>query len=133
MSWSSIWNWMNDSQPVSKPWPNRSLVTRKQHDHWGSAAFYVAIKAELQRRKHRRTTEAGAWLRKVVRRYYQSLGRRVSWLWRSVLVRRSQCARRDGMVRAVCVNALVRFLREAISDGRRTATTILPFVCKVPP
>src|SRR6266699_6790837 len=51
-----------------------------------------AIKAELQRRKHRRTTEVGAWLRKVVLRYYQSLGRRVCCLWRSVLVRRSQRA-----------------------------------------
>ena len=51
-----------------------------------------AIKAELQRWKHRRTTEVGAWLRKVVLRYYQSLGRRVCWLWRSVLVRRSQRA-----------------------------------------
>ncbi len=30
-----------------------------------------AIKAELQRRKHHRTTEVGAWLRKVVLGYYQ--------------------------------------------------------------
>src|ERR1035437_5923227 len=30
-----------------------------------------AIKAELQRRKHDRTSEAGAWLRKVVLGYYQ--------------------------------------------------------------
>jgi len=30
-----------------------------------------AIKAELQRRKHHRTSEAGAWLRKVVLGYYQ--------------------------------------------------------------
>jgi len=29
------------------------------------------IKAELQRRKHHRTTEVGAWLRKVVLGYYQ--------------------------------------------------------------
>jgi hypothetical protein len=36
-----------------------------------------------------------------------------------------------GMVRAVCVNALVLSLR-GISDGRPTATTILPFVCKAP-
>jgi len=63
------------------------------------------IKAELQRRKHHRTTEVGAWLRQVVLGYYRyhavpgnssQLGifsRRVSWLWRSVLVRRSQRAR----------------------------------------
>ena len=30
-----------------------------------------AIKAELQRRKHDRTAEVGAWLRKVVLGYYQ--------------------------------------------------------------
>ena len=63
-----------------------------------------AIKAELQRRKHHRTTEVGAWLRKVVLGYYQYHGvpgnstqlrifsRRVGRLWRSVLVRRSQRA-----------------------------------------
>ena len=56
------------------------------------------IKAELQRRKHHRTTEVGAWLRKVVLGYYQYhaqlriFSRRVCWLWRSVLVRRSQGA-----------------------------------------
>jgi len=64
-----------------------------------------AIKAELQRRKHHRTTEVGAWLRKVVLGYYQYhavpgnstqlriFQRRVGWLWRTVLVRRSQRAR----------------------------------------
>src|ERR1700685_1429187 len=63
-----------------------------------------AIKAELQRRKHHGTTEVGAWLRKVVLGYYQYhavpgnstqlriFQRRVCWLWRSVLVRRSQRA-----------------------------------------
>jgi RNA-directed DNA polymerase len=63
-----------------------------------------AIKAELQRRKHHRTIEVGAWLRKVVLGYYQYhavpgnstqlriFSRRVCWLWRSVLVRRSQRA-----------------------------------------
>jgi len=63
-----------------------------------------AIKAELQRRKHHRTTEVGAWLRKVVLGYYQYhavpgnstqlriFQRRVCWLWRSVLIRRSQRA-----------------------------------------
>src|SRR5271169_2067427 len=30
-----------------------------------------AIKAELQHRKHQRTTEVGAWLRQVVLSYYQ--------------------------------------------------------------
>src|SRR5271170_2446770 len=63
-----------------------------------------AIKAELQRRKHHRTTEVGAWLRKVVLGHYQYhavpgnsiqlriFNRRVGRLWRSVLVRRSQRA-----------------------------------------
>src|SRR6202166_4739001 len=63
-----------------------------------------AIKAEPQRRKHHRTTEVGAWLRKVVLGYYQYhavpgnsiqlriFNRRVGRLWRSVLVRRSQRA-----------------------------------------
>src|SRR5262249_8359462 len=63
-----------------------------------------AIKAELQRRKHHRTTEVGAWLRKGVLGYYQYhavpgnstqlriFQRGVCWLWRSVLVRRSQRA-----------------------------------------
>jgi RNA-directed DNA polymerase len=63
-----------------------------------------AIKAELQRRKHHRTTEVGTWLRRVVLGCYQyhavpgnstQLGifrRRVGRLWRSVLVRRSQRA-----------------------------------------
>jgi RNA-directed DNA polymerase len=63
-----------------------------------------AIKTELQRRKHHRTAEVGAWLRKVVLGYYQYhavpgnstqlriFSRRVGRLWRSVLVRRSQRA-----------------------------------------
>jgi group II intron reverse transcriptase/maturase len=62
------------------------------------------IKAELQRRKHHRTSEVGAWLRKVVLGYYQYhavpgnssqlriFSRRVCRLWRGVLVRRSQRA-----------------------------------------
>src|SRR6266403_1675662 len=66
------------------------------------SAFTTA--AELQRRKHHRTTEVGAWLRKVVLGYYQYhavpgnstqlriFQRRVCWLRRSVLVRRSQRA-----------------------------------------
>jgi RNA-directed DNA polymerase len=63
-----------------------------------------AIKAELQQRKHQRTTEVGAWLRQVVLGNYQYhavpgnstqlriLSRRVGRMWRSVLVRRSQRA-----------------------------------------
>src|SRR6201997_1526395 len=63
-----------------------------------------AMKAELQRRKHHRTTEVGAWLRKAVLGYYQYhavpgnstqlriFSRRIGWLWRSVLVRRSKRA-----------------------------------------
>jgi len=57
------------------------------------AAKLKAIKAELQRRKHHRTTEVGAWLRRVVLGYYQyhavpgntrqlhMFSRRVCWLW----------------------------------------------------
>jgi len=64
-----------------------------------------AIKAELRFRKHHRTIEVGAWLRKVVLGYYQyhavpgNTGQlrvfmcRVRWLWRGVLIRRSQRAR----------------------------------------
>ena len=63
-----------------------------------------AIKAELQCRKHHRTSEAGAWLRQVVLGYYRYhavpgnspqlrvFWRRVCRLWRNVLVRRSQRA-----------------------------------------
>jgi RNA-directed DNA polymerase len=62
------------------------------------------IKAELQHRKHHRTSEVGAWVRKVVQGYYQYhavpgntgqlrvFRRRVCRLWRSVLIRRSQRA-----------------------------------------
>jgi group II intron reverse transcriptase/maturase len=64
-----------------------------------------AIKAELQRRRHHRTTAVGLWLRKVVLGYYQYHAvpgntsqlsifmHRVRWLWRGVLIRRSQRAR----------------------------------------
>jgi RNA-directed DNA polymerase len=63
-----------------------------------------AIKTELQRRRHDRTTAVGAWLRKVVLGYYQyhaapgNLDQlrifkgRVNRLWRNVLIRRSQRA-----------------------------------------
>src|ERR1700726_251925 len=65
-----------------------------------------AIKAELQRRKHDRTSQVGVWLRSVVTGYYQYhavpgnidqlriFQRRVNRLWRDVLVRRSQRARK---------------------------------------
>src|ERR1700722_4656078 len=65
-----------------------------------------AIKAELQRRKHDRTSQVGEWLRSVVTGYYQYhavpgnidqlriFQRRVNRLWRDVLVRRSQRARK---------------------------------------
>ena len=64
------------------------------------------IKAELQRRKHDRTSQVGVWLRSVVTGYYQYhavpgnidqlrlFQRRVNRLWHSVLVRRSQRARK---------------------------------------
>ena len=65
-----------------------------------------AIKAELQRRMHDRVVEVGAWLQKVVSGYYlyhavpgnidqlYLFKHRVHRLWRSVLVRRSQTARK---------------------------------------
>src|SRR5215831_11958234 len=68
------------------------------------AAKLKAIKAELQTRKHHRTSEVGTWLRRVVQGYYQYhavpgntgqlrvFRRRVCRLWRSVLVCRSQRA-----------------------------------------
>ncbi|HXX22170.1 MAG TPA: group II intron reverse transcriptase/maturase [Terriglobia bacterium] len=64
-----------------------------------------ALKAELQRRKHHRTTEVGVWLRQVVLGFYQYHAvpgnstqlrifcRRVMRLWWSVLIRRSQRAK----------------------------------------
>ena len=70
------------------------------------AAKLKAIKVELQRRKHDRTSQVGVWLRKVVSGYYQYhavpgnidplriFRNRVNRLWRSVLVRRSQTARK---------------------------------------
>jgi RNA-directed DNA polymerase len=66
-----------------------------------------AIKTELQRRKHDRTSQVGEWLRKVVIGYYQyhavpgnidqmrTFRKRVNRLWRNVLVRRSQRARKE--------------------------------------
>jgi RNA-directed DNA polymerase len=65
-----------------------------------------AIRAELRNRKHDRTSQVGAWLRRVVLGYYQyhavpgnidRLGvfrQRINRLWRNVLVRRSQRARK---------------------------------------
>jgi Reverse transcriptase (RNA-dependent DNA polymerase) len=64
-----------------------------------------ATKVELQRRMHDRNADVGAWLRKVVLGYYQYhavpgnttqlriFKLRVSRLWQSVLVRRSQRAK----------------------------------------
>jgi group II intron reverse transcriptase/maturase len=65
-----------------------------------------AIKAELRRRKHDRTSQVGVWLRSVVTGYYQYhavpgnidqlrlFRKRVNRLWRDVMVRRSQRARK---------------------------------------
>jgi hypothetical protein len=65
-----------------------------------------AIKVEFQRRKHHRSSEVGAWLRKVVNGYYQyhavpgnlnqmrTFRQRVNWPWRGASVRRSQRARK---------------------------------------
>jgi RNA-directed DNA polymerase len=70
------------------------------------AAKLKAIKVELQRRMHDRVVEVGAWLWKVVSGYYQyhavpgnidqlsTFKHRLHRLWRNVLVRRSQTARK---------------------------------------
>ena len=70
------------------------------------AAKLKTIKVELQRRKHDRTSQVGVWLHKVVSGYYQYhavpgnidqlriFRNRVNRLWRSVLARRSQTARK---------------------------------------
>ena len=66
-----------------------------------------AIRAELRRRRHDRTSQVGVWLRKVVVGYYQyhavpgnidrlrAFRQRVNRLWRNVLIRRSQRARKN--------------------------------------
>jgi len=65
-----------------------------------------AIKVELRRRMHARTSEVGAWLRKVVNGYYQyhavpgnlrqlsTFRQRINRLWYQVLASRSQRARK---------------------------------------
>jgi hypothetical protein len=77
-------------------------ITSKQR----MVAKLKTIKVELLRRKHDRISQVGAWLRKVVTGYYQyhavpgNIGRlrtfrqRVNRLWRNVLVRRSQRAKK---------------------------------------
>jgi RNA-directed DNA polymerase len=62
------------------------------------------IKAELLGRKHDRTATVGAWLRTIVLGYYlyhtvpgnatqlRIFQPRANWLWRRVLIRRSQRA-----------------------------------------
>jgi RNA-directed DNA polymerase len=77
-------------------------ITAKQR----MVAKLKAIKVELQYRKHDRTSQVGVWLRKVVTGYYQYhavpgnidqlriFRNRVNRLWRNVLVRRSQTARK---------------------------------------
>jgi len=71
-----------------------------------------SIKAELQHRRHHRTSDVGEWLRRVVLGYYQYhavpgntsrlrvFRRRVCRLWLSILVRRSNARRCDGSVLA---------------------------------
>jgi group II intron reverse transcriptase/maturase len=77
-------------------------ITSKQR----MVAKLKTIKVELLRRKHDRIHQVGAWLRKVVNAYYQyhavpgnidrlrTFRQRVNRIWRNVLVRRSQCARK---------------------------------------
>jgi hypothetical protein len=84
--------------------PNSSAIriTSKQR----MVAKLKTIKVGLLRRKHDRISQVGAWLRKVVTGYYQyhavpgnidqlrTFRQRVNRLWRNVLVRRSQRAKR---------------------------------------
>src|SRR5580693_2067074 len=77
-------------------------ITSKQR----MVAKLKTIKVELLRRKHDRISQVGAWLRKVVNGYYQyhavpgnigqlrTFRQRVNRLWRNVLVRRSQRAKK---------------------------------------
>jgi len=77
-------------------------ITAKQR----MVAKLKAIKVELLRRKHDRISQVGAWLRKVVTGYYQyhavpgnigqlrTFRQRINRLWRNVLVRRSQRAKK---------------------------------------
>ena len=77
-------------------------ITSKQR----MVAKLKTIKVELLRRKHDRISQVGAWLRKVVTGYYQyhavpgnidqlrTFRQRVNRLWRNVLVRRSQRAKK---------------------------------------
>ena len=77
-------------------------ITSKQR----MVAKLKAIKVELLRRKHDRISQVGAWLRKVVTGYYQyhavpgnigqlrTFRQRINRLWRNVLVRRSQRAKK---------------------------------------
>jgi hypothetical protein len=86
-------------QLTTGPFVAWRVTTKKQ-----MVAKLKAIKLELQRRKHHRTTEVGVWLRKVVLGYYQyqpvpgNTGQlrvfmyRIRRLWRTVLIRRSQRA-----------------------------------------
>jgi hypothetical protein len=86
----------------SPPQPSSSGGLRRRSEWWRSSR---PLRPSFQRRKHHRTTEVGAWLRKAVLGYYQYhavpgnstqlriFRRRVCRLWRSVLIRRSQRAR----------------------------------------
>jgi len=77
-------------------------ITSKQR----MVAKLKTIKVELLRRKHDRISQVGAWLRKVVNGYYQYhavpgnidqlriFRQRINRLWRNVLVRRSQRAKK---------------------------------------
>ena len=77
-------------------------ITSKQR----MVAKLKTIKVELLRRKHDRISQVGAWLRKVVTGYYQyhavpgnigqlrTFRQRINRLWRNVLVRRSQRAKK---------------------------------------
>src|SRR5437667_3893403 len=83
----------------------RNFHRMADHCEEADIAKLKAIKAELQRRMHDRMAAVGAWLRKVVLGYYQYhavpgnttqlriFKLRVSRLWQSVLVRRSQRAK----------------------------------------
>ena len=86
-----------------------------------------------------RTTEVGAWLRKVVLGYYQYyavpgnstqlriFSRRVCWLWRSVLVRPSQRAQVRWALSPLCGGRAAMVVPTAtVTFGRMEGEGLLP-------
>jgi RNA-directed DNA polymerase len=86
--------------------PKQCGSLKSLRNGWRMVAKLKTIKVELLHRKHDRISQVGAWLRKVVNGYYQyhavpgnidqlrTFRQRVNQLWRNVLVRRSQRAKK---------------------------------------